>query len=193
MQDNSLLEIIQLINEVTLVPNQARLEDKGKNPVRARAVVATTNTKHLNAHAHFARPVAVQRRLPFVLTVRPKPEFACDNDPEMIDSAKLSKSPIVDDWPDFWNITVERVLAASDDKAVYDHLHTFTNIHKFLFWLKDAINRFDSIQRIAGQGNKAMREFKVCKTCWQVSNKCVCEEKSSDNEFSLQANEWQLS
>lgn len=59
--DNSLTEVIQIMNDVPLVPNQASLEDKGRNPLRARMVVATTNKKHLNAHAHFACPIAVQR------------------------------------------------------------------------------------------------------------------------------------
>jgi len=59
--DMSLMEMIQLVNDISLVPNQAALEDKGRNPVRARAVIATTNIKHLNAHSRFACPLAVQR------------------------------------------------------------------------------------------------------------------------------------
>ena len=109
VQDMSLTEMISLVNDVPLVPNQAALEDRGKNPVRARAVIATTNVKHLNAHAHFSCPLAVQRRLPFVVNLRPKPEYARTDSPQMIDPMKLP--PIVDDWPDYWLITVERDLS----------------------------------------------------------------------------------
>lgn len=170
--DNSLMEIIQLVNDVVLVPNQARLEDKGKNPVRARAVVATTNTKHLNAAANFSCPIAVQRRLPFVLTVEPKPEYACDHDAHMIDSAKLP--PIVDTWPDFWHITVERVVAAGENMASFDHLHKFYRIDDFLFWLKDTVDKFTEIQRRAGAGCKAMSSFVLCEKCGFTTAKCVC-------------------
>nr|ULG00042.1 MAG: nonstructural polyprotein [Marnaviridae sp.] len=171
-KDMSLVEVIQLINDVVMVPNQARLEDKGKNPVRARAVVATTNTKHLNAHAHFACPIAVQRRLPFVVTVQPKPEFACDNDAEMIDSNKLP--PIETDWPDFWLITVERVVAAGDNMAGYDRIKAFGNIQDFLVWLKETILNFNLVQARAGRGNRAMASFKVCDHCDLVESKCKC-------------------
>jgi len=185
--DNSLMEIIQLVNDVVLVPNQARLEDKGKNPVRARAVIATTNTKHLNAAANFSCPIAVQRRLPFVLTVEPKPEYACDHDAQMIDPAKLP--PIVDTWPDFWHVTVERVVAAGENMASFDHLHKFTKIDNFLAWLKDTVDKFNEIQRRAGAGCKAMSTFILCDECGLTTAKCVCD---LVKEYETQAGEYHL-
>lgn len=172
-QDMSLAEVIQLVNDVVMVPNQARLEDKGKNPVRARAVVATTNTKHLNAHAHFACPIAVQRRLPFVVTVQPKPQYARDDDMEMIDSNKLPA--IENDWPDFWIITVERVVAAGENMASYDQVRKFNTIQPFLMWLKETILQYSLVQARAGQGNRNMAQFDVCDKCDLVKpDKCVC-------------------
>ena len=186
--DNSLMEIIQLVNDVVLVPNQARLEDIGKNPVRARAVVATTNTKHLNAAANFSCPIAVQRRLPFVLTVEPKPEYACDHDAHMIDSAKLP--PILDTWPDFWHITVERVVAAGDNMASFEHVKKFTHIDPFLVWLKDTVIMFNEIQKRAGAGNKAMASFVLCEECGLTTGRCVCEDLAEYPQ--LQAGEFTL-
>ena len=171
-KDMSLAEVIQLVNDVPMVPNQARLEDKGKNPMRARMVVATTNTKHLNAHAHFACPIAVQRRFPFVITVQPKPQFACDHDMEMIDSNKLPA--IEDDWPNYWIITVERVVAQGSSMASFEQLQRFDNIQPFLFWLKDTMVQFQLVQAKAKKDNIVMSNFELCQRCDMVTTKCVC-------------------
>jgi len=185
--DNSLTEVIQIMNDVPLVPNQASLEDKGRNPLRARMVVATTNTRHLNAHAYFACPIAVQRRFPFVLVVSPKGKYARDDDPEMIDPSKLP--PIVDDWPNFWNIRVERVIAAGDSQASYEEVATFTETDRFFEWLGDSMSLFESIQARAGAGIVAMQDFDLCKACRLLKHKCVCDVVENDE---LQVHEYAL-
>lgn len=185
--DNSLTEVIQIMNDVPLVPNQASLEDKGRNPLRARMVVATTNTRHLNAHAYFACPIAVQRRFPFVLVVSPKGKYARDDDPEMIDPTKLP--PILNEWPNFWNIRVERVVAAGDSQATYEEVRTFTETDRFFEWLGETMKLFESVQARAGAGILAMQEFELCRTCCQLSHKCVCEVVQ---DYGLQAREYQI-
>jgi len=171
--DNSLNEVIQIMNDVPLVPDQGALEDKGRNPVRAQMCVATTNTKHLNAHSYFACPIAVQRRFPFVLNVSPKGKYARDDDPEMIDPSKLP--PITTDWPDFWVIDVERVVAAGgSNMAKYELVQQFTDVNTFLSWLATTIHQFRDIQDRAGTGVAAMQEFKVCKVCHMIDHRCVC-------------------
>lgn len=171
LQDLSLMEIIQLVNDVPMVPNQASLEDKGKNPVRAKVVIATTNTKHLNAHAHFSCPLAVQRRMPFVLTLEPKRQYARDDAPGMIDPIKL---PLIhDDWPDFWDIRVDKVVAAGEAGfATFSNVSRFNNIHKFLDWLSSTMDIFKEIQAKADIGCSAMKDFKMCHACNRV--KCQC-------------------
>jgi len=185
--DNSLNEVIQIMNDVPLVPNQASLEDKGKNPVRARMCVATTNTKHLNAFAYFACPIAVQRRFPFVLTVTPKPEYARDDDPEMIDPAKLP--PIDGDWPDFWIVEVERVVAHGSSQASYETVHTFNTVKPFLRWLSTTIRAFESIQSRARSGIEAMQQISICRACCENTSECICELVA---EYALQAAKYSL-
>jgi len=185
--DNSLTEVIQIMNDVPLVPNQASLEDKGRNPLRAKMVVATTNTRHLNAHAYFACPIAVQRRFPFVLDVRPKGKYARDDDPEMIDPAKLPM--ITDEWPNFWTIRVERVVATSDSQATYEEVQTFTETDRFFEWLGATMRSFESIQARAGAGILAMQDFNLCRVCCQLEHKCVC---SMVKDYGLQAREYQV-
>lgn len=182
IQDMSLTEIIQLVNDVPMVPNQAALEDKGKNPVRARVVVATTNTKHLNAHAHFACPLAVQRRLPFVVTIGAKRQYARDDAPTMLDPVKLPL--IVEDFPDFWDIRVDKVVPCGDEgRARFENLHRFTNIHKFLDWLKDTMEVFQQVQVKASLGCAAMSGFKICRSCNRVKCECAHLQASESVEF----------
>lgn len=183
--DNSLTEVIQIMNDVPLVPNQASLEDKGKNPLRAKMVVATTNMKHLNAKAHFACPIATQRRFPWVITVSPKAEFARDDDPEMIDPAKLPL--ITDEWPNFWNILVEKVKAENSDMAKYEKIHEFSDSNDFLAWLGDAMKTFEQVQLKAGSGIIAMQEFELCDACMRLKSRCVCMP-----EARLEAREYRL-
>jgi hypothetical protein len=186
--DNSLTEVIQIMNDVPLVPNQASLEDKGRNPLRAKMVVATTNTRHLNAHAYFACPIAVQRRFPFVLVVTPKLCYARSDDPEMIDPAKLPA--IIDDWPNFWNIRVERVVAAGDTQATYEEVQTFTEIDRFFSWLGDTMKLFCSVQSKAGAGILAMQDFELCRECCLLKHKCVC---AMVDDYGIQAREYAIS
>lgn len=171
--DNSLTEVIQIMNDVPLVPNQASLEDKGRNPLRARMVVATTNTLHLNAHAHFACPVAVQRRFPFVLNVTPKNKYARDDDPDMIEPSKLP--PILDEWPNFWDIQVLRVVANGSTQAKYEEVRTFSETDRFFEWLGETMRLFENIQAKAGAGVRAMQDFSLCRSCCLLEHKCVCD------------------
>nr|WPR17967.1 MAG: structural polyprotein [Chemarfal virus 252] len=175
-EDLSLLELIQLCNSVPLVPNQADLKDKGRTPVRAKLVIATSNAKDLNAATYFHCPLAVQRRLPWVITLAPKPEFARDDSPDMVDPAKI---PVfTDSYADIWIITVERVVqggvAAGRTMATHEHVATFTDIEIFLDWLKEVIVEFDQIQGKAMRDVKAMQDFKLCPTCSRIDSRCIC-------------------
>ena len=98
------------------MPTQADLADKGKTPVRARFVIATTNTETLNAETYFACPLAVQRRLPYVLSITPRREYCKDGGP-MIDPLLIPESK-PGEYPDLWRITVKRVVPKSTVSTV---------------------------------------------------------------------------
>ena len=177
MEDRSLMEIIQVINSVPLVPNQAALEDKGRTPVRAKFVVATSNAKDMNAAAYFHCPLAVQRRLPFVVTVSPKKEYARDDSPGMVDPAKI---PVFSEqYPDIWEIHVERVVAAGEAAngramARHEHVAKFSDVELFLDWFRDVIMVFDQIQRKSMKDDESMKKFELCGSCTRVKTRCIC-------------------
>jgi hypothetical protein len=101
--DPTVMETIQTNNRVSFVPNQAALDDKGRTPFKARCIVATTNCEHLNAHAYFQTPLAMQRRFPFVIDVSVKAEFAKDE--VMLNSSLATFTE--GEWPNWWNFIIK--------------------------------------------------------------------------------------
>lgn len=192
-EDKSLFEIIQVVNNVPLVPNQANLEDKGRTPLRAELVIATSNAKDLNAPSYFHCPLAVQRRLPWVVTVTPKKEYEKADSPGMIDPQKLP--PVDGCYPDYWNILVERVVPAGEASAgrtmaTHEKIQEFNEVHDFLDWYKEAIFSFDHIQRKAMSGDEQMRSIQLCGACSRPVRMCKCERAlvvSEEDEPEVQA------
>lgn len=166
--DPSLTEMLQVINNVPYVPTQADLADKGKTPVRARFVIATSNTENLNAETYFACPLAVQRRLPYIITIQPKAEFAKDGGP-MIDPSKIPVSK-EGEYPDLWTIVVKRVIAAQNSNSRY-HMGQlaeyvvegrFDNIYEFLKWFSVVARKAEGTQSQAMKCDQDMRQVKLC-------------------------------
>lgn len=184
MEDRSIIELIQLINNVPFVPNQAALEDKGRTPCRAKFVIATGNVKDLNAPAYFHCPLAVQRRIPFIFTLTPKKEYVYtgpDGNPILNDSGMLMIDParipkLSDTWPDIWDIQVDRVVPGgmiANDRvlAKFEPVRRFSNIQLFLDWFKTICVTFQEVQAKAMLDDDVMANFTVCEEC----NRTVCE------------------
>jgi hypothetical protein len=70
--DDTLEEIMRIVNIMPWTPPQAELERKGVYPVEPKLFLASTNVKTLNAAYWFSVPIAIQRRFPYVITVLPK-------------------------------------------------------------------------------------------------------------------------
>jgi hypothetical protein len=175
-EDLSLTELIAIVNNVPLVPNQADLADKGKTPVRARCVLASSNAKHLNASAYFYCPLAVQRRLPWVITVEPRAEFSRTDAGCMIDPSKMTS--LDNDWPDFWNISVDKVIpggkAGERDMAQFENVAKFNNTQDFLDWFGPVCKDFDRIQGKAMNDDVIMSTLELCQICNRTTGRCVC-------------------
>lgn len=184
--DDSLKELISIVNNVPLVPPQAHLEDKGKTPVRAEFVIATTNSKDLNAHAYFSCPLAVQRRLPWVISLKIKPEYAQANSPTMVDPDKIPK--LSGGFPNLWNITVEKVVSAGSSSggaqmATHQVLHQFADTKCFLKWFASTANNFKKAQANALMADSDMQKIRICKSCYDTESDCVC----ANRDLSIQA------
>jgi len=163
--DPSTKEIITIGNNVPTSPPQAGLEDKGKTPVLSKLLIATTNCITLNAREYFWCPLAVRRRLPYVVSVTPKNEYLHANG-QFIDPAKLECEE--GKFPDFWVITVSKLVPVSDgvrDDATLEEVAVFTDINKFLQHFGKACMEHDKNQKKAMSKNDDMKSVVVCKTC----------------------------
>jgi hypothetical protein len=183
--DPSVSELLQVINNIPYVPNQAALEDKGRIPFRGQFVVGTTNTSHLNSYHYFSCPSAVQRRFPFIIEPCVRPEFCCE-DGMSLDSTKISYPE--NGYPDWWTFKILKIdprPANSKDKLakpipVFEH---DLNLKEFLIWFNSAIKRhFDTQQDIVDSCQK-IRKLEYCKICLLPNNSCECELQSLVNSY----------
>lgn len=174
--DPSVKEMLQIINQVPFNPQQAELEDKGKTPVRAELVTISTNTYHLNAHAYYEVPLAVQRRVPWVIHLRPKSEY---DRMGMIDQSKVDIQKN-GDYPDLWDIMVFRVEPYQEDGQRFAQIskyvpkYFFDNIYKFLSWYTTVIHSHNVDQSEVIESIEEMRTTNVCPKCFLPINHCVC-------------------
>jgi hypothetical protein len=183
--DPSLMEMLQVVNNVPFVPTQAALEDKGRTPLKSRLVLATTNTEHLNTLFYFSCPLAVQRRLPFVIDVKPKPEYTKDGC--MLDGDKV---PHVaeGEYPDFWHFVVKRVVPLGarreGQRGTYEQIANYDNIYDFLDWFSETAIHYESLQDKAVECNDIMEKIQLCK-CLRPLAKCKCAPTvvQSDDDF----------
>jgi hypothetical protein len=172
--DPTLMEMLNVVNNVPYVPPQAALEDKGKTPVLAKIVIATTNASDLNAHEYFWCPLAIRRRLPFVVHVEPKKEYVHANG-RFINPSSL---PAIDGaFPDFWRITVQIVKPYFDgqrDLATLQTVKIFENSAEFLKYFGEASRDHEETQVKSMSCDIGMSQLQVCPLCLLVSSQCAC-------------------
>lgn len=172
VEDTSVLELLQMINNVPYVPNQADLANKGRTPFLCKLVMATTNTMHLNVNAYYSCPLAVSRRFPYVVCLQLKDEFA--DDQGMVDPQKMPESSELE-FPDIWRIIVKKPVKV-DDKSVpmWKEVAAFSSIYRFLEWYTQKILAHEKAQINAVQTSKKMADIAVCDICFIPFAHCRC-------------------
>lgn len=176
--DPTVMNLLQVINGVPFMPEQAALEKKGKTPLRAKLVIATTNTEDLNAHYYFSCPSAVQRRFPYIVIPRVKRRY--QDKRGFLDSSKILTTP--EDYPDRWTWTVKKVdpVKVVDAKSVQQKKATMStildrvNLKEFLKFYNKAIEEHDMINASMQRTTEAMEEAKLCSLCYMPSSFCDC-------------------
>jgi hypothetical protein len=184
--DPTIEEMIQVINPTPFVPDQAALEAKGKTPVRAQLVLGSTNVKSLNANMYYAHAPAVQRRMPWVITLKVKKEFAMEDG--RLDSAKVPSSAI--GYPDLWSITVEEVKTLPVQRGISNNAPYMpvefegevlkdVDMSIFLKWYRTIILRHSANQETMTKAVEEIRESSLCECCSLPTNLCYKIQSSS--------------
>jgi len=178
VMDPSMAEMLSIINNVAFTPPQAELSDKGRTPLKCEICVGSTNTEDLNAVAYFSCPFAVQRRFPWVLDLVVRPEFQDPSRPGML-CPKRAGVPQPDSYPDFWQITVKRIVPANesrrDQRGKTEIVHVFQTLAPFLQWYNRLIVEHNEVQDRVMRGNTLMVEAKLCEGCKVPLRLCTCE------------------
>jgi len=164
--DSTLQDLLNVVNNVPYVPPQAALEDKGRTPVLAELVLATSNCAHLNALEYFWCPLAVRRRLPYVINIKPKPEYLHENG-IFLDPSKISESD--GNFPDLWIIEVSAIvpfISGGRERAKLDVIETFTDVKLFLQHYGRACMNHKTNQARAMIADDNLSTISVCKVCY---------------------------
>lgn len=177
IMDPSLAEMLCVANNVPYVPAQAELSDKGRTPVLAELLLGSTNTESLNLASYFSCPLAVQRRFPWVIDIKVKNEYQCDDKPGMLDSAKVP--PVeVGAYPDLWTFVIKRVVPVGEErnrqKGRNEVVAEFDGMRPFLKWLNKVIDNHNEVQDIIENSNNTMEATKLCNACGLPSSWCEC-------------------
>jgi len=179
--DPSTSDVIHIGNNVPLNPPQASLDDKGKTPVRAKLLIATTNCEHLHADHFFWCPLAVRRRLPFVVDVKPKPQYAKADG--MIDPSLLVPDP--HRYPDYWHIVVKKlvpVMSQGRENAKLEIVREYDDINEFLTDYSDAVLEYERVQKKAMTCDSYMKDISVCREHHKPAYVCGCMTVQADEQ-----------
>jgi len=175
--DESVTNMLQIINNVPFCPNQASLEDKGRTPFRGKLVLVTTNIKDLHADREFDNPDAVLRRFQYVITIYPSTKY--DDGHGHFDLNKLPKEP-EDGYPNYWRIKVEKNVPRNDngrkycDKEIVDIFSDIWDetgelvspaIVQFLAWYNKAVDSHFMYQGQANLVRDHIANIKLCEKC----------------------------
>ncbi|UCR92468.1 MAG: polymerase protein [Apis picorna-like virus 1] len=183
--DETVLELIRIMNNVPYCPNQASLEDKGRTPVQAKLVIGTTNRMDLHANSYFTCPYAIQRRFPVTIDVSVKPEYSDSHG--MLDSFKIDN---LDGsvYPDYWIFRVYKIepSPSNRDQAVPRLDRTFDDINSFVQWLSFVSIEHEKVQEQIMVSKDVTRDIHICDYCLVPCSGCTCDqaqwsESSSDS------------
>lgn len=191
--DQSLANIIDFINNVPHSPVMADVVEKGKNTFKAAGVIVTSNVKDLHAKKYFSSPMAVLRRLKYVLTIVVKDEYAKPR--QDLHEHKMLNQDIVryleyDGDPDFWDLKFEEVSFTANGDPRYREIMNLrggriTDIHEFVGKLAELIKKHDEEQEAYLESVMRTQGREYCDKCFVHASHCQCVDDG--NGLELQA------
>lgn len=177
--DESVMDIVRIINNMPYMPDMASLEDKGQTPFKGELVVITTNIPDLKCNEYFTYPFAASRRVPYHIRVRPKKV----TEKFMIDSSKTQLEPgmIPDDWffdifkpvpKDFGNPREGTIMK----QAVMESVAKDLTMGDLLAFIKIKATEHRAHQSRVVEHSMSLKRVKLCDMCKLPNNFCSCVE-----------------
>jgi hypothetical protein len=189
--DPTLKELLNVVNNVPYTPPQADLSDKGKTPVLAKLVLATTNCENLNANEYFHCPLAVRRRLPYIVEVQPKAQYKHENG-VFIEPTKLPAA--APGFPDFWIITVKKLVphigADGRELATTEVVQVFNDIQEFVKHFGAFAKQHATNQSKGEAVEEFVKQVDLCPVCCAYKDDCTCAVQADDDSYWMMASYW---
>jgi hypothetical protein len=165
--DPSVESVIQVVNNVPFMPDQASLEKKGNTPFLGRLVIATTNTLNLNAPSYMSYPSALLRRFPYVVRMTVKDEFRGKGN--ALDVPLQAGPP----QHDYWHFDIQRVVPVGR-KVEYVSVLRTDSVSGLVNFFYDALAKFDDAQSDVNETVEFFHGLDVCEECKRVTIACAC-------------------
>lgn len=158
-EGNPLFTLIQFINNMHCAALSPEAEKKGKNDIRSKIVLVTTNTEDLHAWAFSCNPTSIMRRFDLIVDVKLKPECTSASGGILPKYAGQSH-------PDIWNLTLSEIkiirMGNLTDKWVANPLITNASIVELVDYLHDVTPLFYTIQQKLVDNNCELHKKEHC-------------------------------
>jgi hypothetical protein len=182
--DETMMDLIRVMNAVAFVPDQAAIEDKGKHRMAPKLVIGTTNIPDLDAPASVNTPGAVQRRFDIHIEVFVKPQF------REIGSHALCSQSLADyqrregtkGYPDWWTFRVYRAIPQTGHMVGHNAANEVVEFEGSKLdncSLRELLRYINYRSDLHNRTNKSISETrdrimnaKLCKCCRLDENMC---------------------
>ena len=176
--DESIMDIVRIVNNMPYMPDMAALEDKGKTPFKGELVVITTNSPDLKCNEYFSYPFAAARRVPYHIRVKPKHTdgtFMMKADPR-----DLEQSQIPDSW--YFDILVPVPCRFGDKESgglkmkqgKLETIHENLGMKELLLFIKEKATIHRNQQNSVVDHSESLRTLDLCESCKLPKNFCSC-------------------
>lgn len=177
--DESVMDIIRMINNVPFMPDQASLEDKGRTPFMCELVVLTTNVPDLGVNDYFNYPYAAGRRVPIHIRMVPKPDLV-DKISLNLDKVSMTHSQYDDNWlftvytPTPITIGNDGVFQMRGCELKQDLDHTNMNMKQLLEFISIKSTSHRAHQRSVMGMFDSYKGMEYCEDCKLPNYMCSC-------------------
>lgn len=173
-EGNPLFILIQFINNMHCAALSPEAEKKGKNDIRTKIVVVTTNTEDLHSQIFSVNPASIMRRFDLIIDANLKPN-AASKDGGL--HPRFASYP----QPDAWDLELNRVhICRSDSDALADTWRAITFMRTDIVGLIDYLykttpHHFSIQEKIVEASCELHKKEKCAKHPRMVEPCCLCE------------------
>ncbi|APG77498.1 hypothetical protein 1 [Hubei leech virus 3] len=169
--DESIKEIICVINNIPYTPDQADLPKKGTTPFKGELVLISSNVNDLAMRIYMAKTYAPLRRIPYRIEPIVREEFRKDGEMRL-DSRKAGavvKTPGA--YDDFWRFKICKAMSSAKDPMqgyyVGDQISEeqpliLENMAELLEWYKEISTEHIANQQMMLYASEHSSDVKIC-------------------------------